>query len=126
MSMTLIIILITYIISTVYLYVAVIVVNKLNEEEGHKSEKITAYFIIFTPSINSIFVIISAYIYADDKLDISGKVEERWSQIKYNWRERQIKRLQKGILRKERKEKIRLGIIRISKNDPYGEENWNE
>lgn len=43
----------------------------------------------------------------------------------YRFSEEEIeKRKFKRHLKRERKEKIRLGIIRINKNDPYGEEDW--
>lgn len=39
----------------------------------------------------------------------------------------QVKKLvERYKFNKERKQKIKLGIIKITSNDPYGEENWNE
>jgi len=36
------------------------------------------------------------------------------------------KRMEKRRIIKERQRKIKLGIIRITPLDPYGEENWDD
>ena len=124
MSITSIIILITYVISVVCLYKTVVINNNLNDETN--PDKLIGYFLIFMPGVNFSIVILLIFSWIDNKLNVSEKVKNKYNEIRYNMREKAIKRVERKIIREDRKEKIKLGIIRISKNDPHGEENWND
>lgn len=96
-----------YIITTLWLYIIIFINNGAkNDDIG---SKIIACCLIFTPYLNTfvIFLLFINFLY--DKID---KFEEN------------IKK--RRLILKEREQKIKLGIIRISDKDPYGEENWNE
>jgi hypothetical protein len=88
--------------------------------------------IIFSP-LSIIFVallIAGCYIkdYFEDK-NLGDNIEDFFDWIVDNTLGRIKEHIQKRVERKRllkiREEKIKLGIIKISKDDPYGEEDWD-
>ena len=101
--------LLIYTLSVFFLY--------LRERDGlfddDMSDIIIRYLIVFFPGVNSLFLMIHIIrIIADSQLvcEIDDYIGKKKRIYKY---------------RKERKDKIKLGIIRITPLDPYGEEDWN-
>ena len=82
--------------------------NGVNRRNMMKADLITFYMFTYSPS-NFIITIIVLFSWGFNSL--------------IDYVEKLIKK-KKDI--KERNFKIKLGIIRINLNDPYGEENWNE
>jgi len=108
--MTFLILSLVYLISVAILYYVLIQCedpnNRLRDQD--LSIKIMIYIFTFCPVINTLFLIIMSI--------VSGIMEISFY----------IKRLKKRKqFKEERKEKIKLGIIKITKNDPYGEEDWD-
>ncbi len=103
----------SYFVSTMIAWFSFVRDDDRNLKNESSAFRILVYFLLYCPGFSQTvifaFILVGSIISTKDIIDKKLKI-----------------RKQKNKILKERNIKIKLGIIKINKDDPYGEEDWTE